>query len=326
VLSEDTQRTFAAPALTTFLSHFQSLIFLLRKGICHRNICLDNLLLDANDNLVLIDSGLALRVPYNDPCNIDAVTDASEGSIRRLMKPQGQCGKLMYLAPEMLENKPFDGHATDLWAAGITLFIMLVGVAPFSMAQLSDKRFETISRGGLKYFLESVDVRLSPEAVDLLQGMFREKPQERLSLADVMRHPWVLGHCFPIERRDTPSTAVTYDTCSDAEDITESNHEAAEEGSETCTTELSDVCVLEENSCSAIVTPPQKRRVSVKMGLMGKFRHMIQKKRSSSDPELPKLTNNKRTSGSPPSQQPNMPHDRQEQGSCSPTQRVEVEA
>jgi serine/threonine protein kinase len=265
-------------------------------------------------------------VPYGDPCNIDAITDVSEGSIRRLMKPQGQCGKLVYLAPEMLENKPFDGHAIDLWAAGITLFIMLVGVAPFSMAQLSDKRFATISRGGLQSFLESLDVRLSPEAVDLLQGMFRENPQERLSLGDVMRHPWVLGHRFPVESRDTPSTAVTDDMCSFADDIAEPEDKASDVGSEIWTTEFSDVCTLQENSCAALVTPPQKlrRKVSVSAGLMVKFRHMIQKKRSS-DPELPKLTNNKRASGSQPSQL-DVPHDRQEQGSCSPTQLVEAEA
>lgn len=181
-----------------FSQILKSLVFLQRKGICHRNICLENLHLDSEDNLVLLDSGLSLRVPYNDPCNLGGVTDVSEGTTRRLMKPQGQCGQLRYLAPEILEQEAFDGHATDLWAASITLFIMLVGVAPFSMALCSDKRFELISdQGGLKSFLESLEVSLSEEAVDLLQNLLWRNPRDRFTLADVLAHPWVLGERFP---------------------------------------------------------------------------------------------------------------------------------
>jgi len=119
------------------------------------------------------------------------------------MRPQGQCGKLFYMAPEVLEQKPFDGHATDLWAAGVTLFVTLVGVAPFGIAQCSDKRFEKVSQGYLKELLQSQDVNLSPEAVDLLQKMFRREPRDRLTLAEVMAHPWVLGQRFPAQKAPT---------------------------------------------------------------------------------------------------------------------------
>lgn len=183
------------------MPQLQALVFLQKRGICHRNVCLENLHLDAEDNLVLLDSGLSLRVPYCDPSNIDGVTDVSEGTTRRLMRPQGQCAQLMYLAPEIIEQKPFDGHATDLWAAAITLFIMLVGVAPFGMALGSDKRFDKISqRGGLEEFLTSLDVTLSAEATDLLQSMLWRDPRDRLTLAEVMAHPWVLGERFPKRR------------------------------------------------------------------------------------------------------------------------------
>jgi len=180
-----------------------------RKGICHRNVCMENLLLDRKNRLVLIDSGVSLRVPYSDPCNDGEVTDVSEGSRRRLMKPQGQCGKLKYLAPEMLDDqKPFDGHATDLWAAGICLFITLVGVAPFEVAQRCDKRFDKIScRGELQDFLQSLDVSLSPEALNLLQNMLWCDPRDRLTLGEVLGHPWVLG-----QRLLAKSTMTTYAT------------------------------------------------------------------------------------------------------------------
>ena len=47
---------------------------------------------------------------------------------RYLIKPQGTCGKWLYMSPEIHENKePFDGFAVDMWAAGVILFLMMTG-------------------------------------------------------------------------------------------------------------------------------------------------------------------------------------------------------
>ena len=92
---------------------------------------MENLLLDENDRLVLIDPGLALRVPYVDECNYDCVTDASSGTSRLLMIAQGQSGRLLYAAPEVVNREEIvDAFAIDLWAVGVVLFVMLVGLAP----------------------------------------------------------------------------------------------------------------------------------------------------------------------------------------------------
>lgn len=173
------------------------LLHLQHKGVTHRNINFDNLMIDRNDKLVLSNLELCLRVPYSDPCNVGHVTDISEGNERLMMTPQGQCGDLMFLAPEILENKPFDGFASDLYSAGIILFVLLVGMAPFQVAQNSDKRYEMISKGELEGLLKSLDISLSPEAVDLLQHILFGDPSRRLSLADVMNHPWVVNQRFP---------------------------------------------------------------------------------------------------------------------------------
>jgi serine/threonine protein kinase len=69
---------------------------------------------------MIIDMGMCLRVPYNDREDPGKVVDVSKGSIRRLMKPQGVCGKHNYMSPEIAANsEPFDGFAIDLWAAGV---------------------------------------------------------------------------------------------------------------------------------------------------------------------------------------------------------------
>jgi serine/threonine protein kinase len=147
--------------------------------------------------VVLVDPGLSLRVPHLDPSNPDCVSDVSAGTSRLLMIAQGQGGKLMYAAPEIIEKKPaVDSYAVDLWAAGVVLFVMLVGLAPFKWAHSSDKRFAQISRGGLGDLIAALDIPLSPEAIDLLQGFFYRDPRQRWNLADVMEHPWVQGKSF----------------------------------------------------------------------------------------------------------------------------------
>merc|ERR1712232_1404133 len=63
------------------LHHLQSL------GKCHRDMSLENILVHG-DNCLIIDMGMCLRVPYNDRFGRD-VTDVTQGTTRRLMKPQG---------------------------------------------------------------------------------------------------------------------------------------------------------------------------------------------------------------------------------------------
>jgi len=96
------------------------------------------------------------------------------------------------MSPEIYANEePFDGFAIDLWAAGAMLFIMLTGFPPWDTPQISDARFEVMVTGKMGEQLRAWDVELTSEALDLLQRMFRLKPNERLTLAEVMSHPWV---------------------------------------------------------------------------------------------------------------------------------------
>ncbi|CAB9518717.1 activated protein kinase catalytic subunit alpha-1 [Seminavis robusta] len=178
-----------------FRQLLKGLQHLQRKGVFHRDISLDNLLISKSNQLRIVDLSMSLRVPYSDPCNEWNVTDVSEGTIRRLLKPQGKAGgRLMYLAPEVLtETEPVDGFAVDLWAAGVILFVLCVGLAPFKFAEPREKRYAKISSGGLKSLMKSLRISLSPEACDLLQNMLWEDPRQRYTLTEVMKHPWVMA-------------------------------------------------------------------------------------------------------------------------------------
>ena len=166
-----------------------------QKGVCHRDLSLENIMVH-KQSIKIVDFGLALRVPFTSLCtngNRRYVTDVSEGSTRLLMTPQGQCANWTYMSPEVIQtNQSFDGFAHDLWAAGVILYILLVGHKPFNWAHKTDKEFLQISvKQSLKESLLYWKIDLSEDAFDLLQNMLLWDPGQRLTLAEVMEHPWV---------------------------------------------------------------------------------------------------------------------------------------
>ena len=113
---------------------------------------------------------------------------------RHLLNPQGTCGKWIYMSPEIYKNqKPFDGFAVDMWAAGVILFLMLTGFPPWERACQTDERFKYMSAGYLVQMLTEWDVGLSSDAMDLLQRMLFLDPKDRLSLDQVRAHPWMMN-------------------------------------------------------------------------------------------------------------------------------------
>ena len=106
--------------------------------MCHRDLSLENIMVH-NENCLIIDMGMCLRVPYNDPTRQGAIADVTRGTTRRLMRPQGVCGKHNYMSPEVFANTDaFDGFAIDVWAAGVILYIMLTGFPPYDQASRTD--------------------------------------------------------------------------------------------------------------------------------------------------------------------------------------------
>mmetsp|Transcript_2812 Transcript_2812/g.4020 ORF Transcript_2812/g.4020 Transcript_2812/m.4020 type:complete len:404 (-) Transcript_2812:62-1273(-) len=174
------------------LYHLQSL------GVCHRDLSLENILVDEHDCMV-IDLGMCLRIPYTSREDPSRISDVTGGIIRRLMRPQGVCGKHNYMSPEIFKNtEPFDGFAVDLWAAGVILYIMLTGFPPYDQASTTDQRFDLIVNGRLMEQLQNWDIVLSAEAGHLMQSMLQLDPRKRLTLRQVMTHPWVVdGHVQP---------------------------------------------------------------------------------------------------------------------------------
>lgn len=176
-------------------------------GVCHRDLSPENVMIDTQSGALIIDMGMCLRVPYTlrnadgtpstDGVIVDrqqlAITPGRQGPIQRcLFRPQGACGKLPYMSPEIYRNRePFDGNAADVWTAGTILFCMVTGNRSYQRPHPSDAQFYWMSQG-LPQLLSDWGIRLSPVGLHLLQNMLQVNPRLRLTIEEVLRHPWFL--------------------------------------------------------------------------------------------------------------------------------------
>jgi serine/threonine protein kinase len=136
-------------------------------GIVHRDIKPENVLLAEDDRLQLSDFGLSRR----------ADGDALCATV---------CGSPGYTAPEIFGGAPYDGRAADVFSCGVLLHVMLAGQTPWREAR---------NIGRLLLEMRTRPVRgplfLSSACQDLIAGMLNPDPAARLTLDEVMQHPWV---------------------------------------------------------------------------------------------------------------------------------------
>jgi len=176
-LGEDTARPF-------FREIMQGLRNLHDKGICHHDLSPENCMIHQG-HAYIIDFGMALRVPYNDQQQ------------KCLVKRQGAYGKLHYMSQEVYQDKDFDSEAIDVWSAGTMLWCMVTGYCSYQIPQRTDGLFyHMTTRGCWPKLLKSYGCSLSPDCVHLLESMLQVDPRERLSIDEVLQHPWLQDPSF----------------------------------------------------------------------------------------------------------------------------------
>ena len=174
-------RSFNEPQVKSFMKQIVTgLKNLHDAGICHRDISLENVLLDEDGGCRIIDFGLCLRVPQH-----HGYIDSSP-----LVKAQGVCGKLFYMAPEVFENKDFNPYAIDVWSCGMMMFMLLTSSPPCEQPSMNDEGFTCIATGNLWRVLEAWGFSVSPDALDILNGMLCVDPRNRMELDEIVNHPW----------------------------------------------------------------------------------------------------------------------------------------
>ncbi|KDO27637.1 CAMK protein kinase [Saprolegnia parasitica CBS 223.65] len=161
-----------APLAASYFRQIADAIgFMHARGFAHRDVSLENVLMDGHVPKVC-DFGLATHVHT----------------------PIAQAvGKTFYMAPEMYARKPYDPSAADVWALGILLLILLTGAPPFARANETDKVFAYVKSHGITTVLRAWKlVHLVPApALDLLERMLVADPSMRITMDQVLAHPFV---------------------------------------------------------------------------------------------------------------------------------------
>ena len=166
-----------------FIQIFEVLRYLhVQYFLVHRDLKLENILLDSSNNIKLTDFGLSSTFYCN--------------NMRSFVGTPG------YTPPEILLGNDYD-EKCDVWSLGICLYSMLTGNLPFGI-QNSNYRKLIEEVENFKYPQE-----FSSLLLDLFHRMLDIRPSSRSSLIELQSHPWIKG-ISPISMNIAPTPIVFY--------------------------------------------------------------------------------------------------------------------
>jgi serine/threonine-protein kinase SRK2 len=166
-------RSFNEAQARYFFQHLVSGVeYLHVMRVVHRDLKLENLLVDlsgTSPQLKICDFGYSKS-------DFDS-------------HPKTRIGTPAYISPEVYQGvRPYDGKASDVWACGVVLYVMLAGSYPFQDPDNPTSNHATMWRVlDVKYTLP---MDLSPDGADLLRRVFVKDPSARIPIAGIRQHGW----------------------------------------------------------------------------------------------------------------------------------------
>lgn len=140
------------------------------RSCVHRDLKLENILLDKNENVKLCDFGF---------------TREYEGKASYL---QTFCGTICYSAPEMLKGEKYAGEKVDVWSLGIILYALLAGELPY------DDDDDQVTKKRILSDEPTYNDKFTEEAKSLINLLLSKRPLIRPSLEDILAHPFLSEH------------------------------------------------------------------------------------------------------------------------------------
>mmetsp|Transcript_9744 Transcript_9744/g.19025 ORF Transcript_9744/g.19025 Transcript_9744/m.19025 type:complete len:428 (-) Transcript_9744:24-1307(-) len=142
------------------------------RGVAHRDVKPSNLQLTSDGVAKLIDFGVA-----------ETLDDFSS-----LDDTEKFAGTPSFQPPEVAQGaRSFSATKVDIWAAGVTLFVMVTATHPFAGTSIPEL-YENISGG--EY---AVPAGLEGSVSDLIARTMHKEPDARLPLEEMLSHEWSQG-------------------------------------------------------------------------------------------------------------------------------------
>ncbi|KAJ5550648.1 hypothetical protein N7461_005346 [Penicillium sp. DV-2018c] len=140
------------------------------KSCVHRDLKLENILLDKQENVKLCDFGF---------------TREYEGKASYL---QTFCGTICYSAPEMLKGEKYAGEKVDVWSLGIILYALLAGELPY------DDDDDQVTKKRILSEEPNFNEKFTDDAKALVNLLLSKRPLIRPSLDEILAHPFLAEH------------------------------------------------------------------------------------------------------------------------------------
>lgn len=146
--------------------------YLHQLNIIHRDLKLENLLLDSNNNIKIADFGFS--------CDISTSQSLSET----------YCGSKAYAPPEILLGQPYDPKKADVWAIGVILFIFLTGNMPFKEDACNQIILE---QHKMLKFCWGKKTNISTQTKQFVKWIFTFEWKKRPSITDIIKNQYLIS-------------------------------------------------------------------------------------------------------------------------------------